>query len=374
MPNLKQLGTDLKRIDCMIVDLIRRRIDVAKLVGFEKARTRQPMFRPDIEDQRLEDIGKYAKLVGVDPNFARTILYSLINESCKRQTILLQDADSTDFEAIAGEERRAALRENLLELAEVTAPTYDSVFYGDDFFSRAHSSYEARRLDAHISKNNTKRLALDLGCGTGRASIRMSHSFEKVIGYDVSQHMHYHANLNIERLELRNIAFECRDIENGLPFADESVSFINMNYGAASDFCDLPAVILEIQRVLEPSGGLFMSFYNQDSISQKFGFLPWRTDRASTLNPYTNCLEVSFDGQEFSIFAKPYSISEVSELLGDNFNILTSSSYPFLSSILPKEALDALEKEEDLIELDNMIAERGENFGGAYLICEAQKK
>ncbi len=51
----------------MIVDLIHRRMDIARLVGFEKMRTKQPMFRAEIEDQRLEEIAEYARSVGVNP-------------------------------------------------------------------------------------------------------------------------------------------------------------------------------------------------------------------------------------------------------------------------------------------------------------------
>ena len=61
MPNLELLSDDLLKIDNMIIDLISKRMDVAKLVGFEKKRLDQPMFRSDIEDRRLNGIANYGQ-------------------------------------------------------------------------------------------------------------------------------------------------------------------------------------------------------------------------------------------------------------------------------------------------------------------------
>jgi SAM-dependent methyltransferase len=374
MADLKRLGADLKRIDRMIVDLTHRRMEIARLVGFEKMRTQQPMFRAEIEDQRLEEIADYALSVGVNPNMARSILYALINESCKQQTILLQNSDAIDLEALEGNERKDKLRANLLRLTEAAAPEYESVFYGDDFFTRVFTSYETNRLKAFIGTITDRGIALDLGCGTGHASFLLGAQFRAVFGFDISQHMQYHAVLNAERSGVKNIEFICHDVEAGLPFGDASVSLVNMNYGVASDFFDFPSLLKEVRRVLRPGGGVFLSFHNKDSISQRFGFLPWKTDKSSTLNPYTNCLEVSVVGQQFPVFAKSYNIEEVRELLEPGFSLGRSSSYPFFSSILPSEVLEALDNANDLVRLEHDIDQKNQGFGGSYLICEATKR
>lgn len=374
MADLKQLGADLKRIDRMIVDLVHRRMGIARLVGYEKMRTQQPMFRSEIEDQRLEEIAEYALSVGVNPNMARSVLYSLINESCKQQMILFQNSDASNLEVLEGKERADKLRSNLLHLTEAIAPKYDEVFYGNDFFSRVFTSYEKYRLMTFVETLTDRELALDLGCGTGHASFLLCAKFQSVVGFDISQHMQYHATLNAERSGVENIDFICHDVEAGLPFEDDSVSFVNMNYGAASDFMDFPCLLEEVRRVLKPGGGVFLSFYNMDSISQKFGFLPWKTDKSSTLNPYTNCLEVNVGGQQVSVHAKPYTIKEVRELLEPSFNLGRSSSYPFLCSILPSEVLEGLDNFNDLVRLECEVGASDEVYSGSYLICETTKR
>lgn len=374
MADLKRLGSDLKRIDRMMVDLTHRRMEIARLVGFEKKRTGKQMFRSEIEDQRLDEIATYAQSIGVNPNMARSILYALINESCKQQTILLQSEDESDLEILSGAERRDKLRANLLRLTEIVAPIYDETFYGSDFFSRTFTSYERSRLTSFVAGLNNRELAVDLGCGAGHASVLLSDHFHSVVGIDISQHMQYHATLLSERHGLSNTEFLCHDLETGLPFENESVSMVNMNYGAASDVFDFATLLDEIYRVLIPSGGAFLSFYNSDAISQKFGFLPWKTEKASSHNPYTSCLDVSVTGEQISVHARPYTAGEALDLLNDRFDVRALWSYPFLASLLPPEALEALQDEANLTELEQEISRKSSGFGGAYLICEVTKK
>ena len=304
---------------------------------------------------------------------ARAVLYSLINESCKQQTILLQDPNTTDIEMLKGDERQRVLRNNLLNLAEKAAPIYTELFHGEDFFSRVYTSFEKDRLLDHIKHNYDYGLALDIGTGTGQTAIVMSEHFSKTVGMDVSQHMQYHATLNAERSDVENVSFECHDVETGLPFEDASVSFVNINYGAASEFADLPGLVTEISRVLKPGGGLFMSLYNADAIAQKLGFLPWKTNMVSDLNPYTNCLEVNLQGEVFPIHARPYTLREVQDILGPLFETPKVCSYPFFSSVLPAEVLQDEDTRSDLIELEDKIVEKSQNFQGTYLICEANR-
>ena len=200
MADLKRLGTDLARVDRLIVDLVQRRMDLARLVGFEKMRTQQPLFRAEIEDRRLDQIAEYATSIGVNKHVARAILYTLINESCKQQTILLQDRNASDLELLEGEARKQKLRSNLLLLTERVAPAYDNIFYGPEFFAQTYARYERERLLGLMSGLTDRELAVDLGCGTGHASFLLASEYKTVVGLDVSQHMQYQAALNAERL------------------------------------------------------------------------------------------------------------------------------------------------------------------------------
>ncbi len=155
---------------------------------------------------------------------ARSIHYALINEFCKQQTILLQNCDASDLEALAGKKRVDKLRANLLRLTEVIAPEYDSIFYGDDFFTRVFTSYERNCLIAFVELLTDREIALDLGCATGRTTFLLGTHFQSVFGFDISQHMQYHATLNAEQSGVKNVEFICHDVEDGLPFEDSSVS------------------------------------------------------------------------------------------------------------------------------------------------------
>lgn len=370
MADLKRLGTDLARVDRLIIDLVQRRMDLARLVGFEKMRTGQVMFRAEIEDQRLDQIAEYAASIGVNPHLARTMLYTLINESCKQQTILLQDANASDLELLEGEARRHKLRSNLLLLTEQVASAYDDIFYGSEFFPQTYAAYERERLLAFVAGLTDRELAVDLGCGTGHASFLLASEFASVVGLDVSQHMQYQATLNAERLAVGNAEFLCHDVDTGLPFESGSVSLLIANYGTASDFFDFSSLLDEIERVLKPGGGVFLSFYNKEAIVGGFGFLPWRTERGAVLNPYTNCLEVSVSGQQFSLHAQPYSATEVAGLLKRRFTSPSFGSFPLLGAVLPPEVLDAMDRAEDIARLERQI-ESSSVLGGTYLVYTA---
>ena len=372
MADLERLGTDLARVDQLIVDLVQRRMDLARLVGFEKMRTQQPLFRAEIEDRRLDQIAEYATSIGVNKHVARTILYTLINESCKQQTILLQDRNASDLELLEGEARKQKLRSNLLLLTERVAPAYNNIFYGPEFFSQTYARYERERLLGFVSGLADRELAVDLGCGTGHASFLLASEYKTVVGLDVSQHMQYHAALNAERLAVGNAEFLCHDVESGLPFEEGSVSLIVANYGTASDFFDFPSLLGEIERVLKPDGGVFLSFYNKEAIVGSLGFLPWRTERAAVLNPYTSCLEVSVSGQQYSIHAQPYSATEVADLLDRSFTSPSFGTFPLLVAALPPEVLAALDRAKDIARLDRQI-ESSPVAGGTYLVCTALK-
>ncbi len=136
-----------------------------------------------------------------------------------------------------------------------------------------------------------------------------------------------------------------------------------MNYGVASDFVDFPSLLHEVQRVLRPGGGAFLSFYNKDLIYTEIWVSALENRQSFTRNPYTNCLEVSVGGQQVPIHAKPYGIGEVRELLDAGFTLGRSSSYPFFSSLLPSELLEALDNANDLERLEYEIDNNGQDFG-----------
>ncbi len=110
--DLKTLGDKLKLIDQGIMDLVLKRMQLARQVGFFKYLKGDEISRPSVEDSRIAGIRQYAESIGLNPNFASSLLYSLIDEACKEQMIQLQ--------------RGNLLKENIMNLTDYGVETHVS--------------------------------------------------------------------------------------------------------------------------------------------------------------------------------------------------------------------------------------------------------
>ena len=369
MPDLVQLGEDLRKIDRLIMDLVKRRMDVAQLVAQEKQRTGGVMYRPQIEDQRIAAIGDHARTIGLNPHMARAVLYFLIAESCKEQTILLESQASATQRPEA--ER---LKENLLRLTEEVAGRYDERRTASKFASQLYAAYETEliRRDAEAIQDRT--LALDLGCATGRIALELAETFEDVAGYDVSEHMVTAARAKADLRDIGNVRFASLDLDAArLPELDESASFVVMNLGTASDVPNLPHVLGEIARVLTPGGRFFLTFYNADALLYKMGFLPWVASLEAVVNPYTMCLDVKIGDALAPVHAQLYSQAEARALLPASLVVEHVTSFPEIAAILPDEVLADEKVRASINRLDRELARGAEGLGGAYLILRGRK-
>ena len=107
--DLKTLGDHLKMVDHGIMDLVLKRVQLARQVGLFKYLKGGEISRPSVEDSRIAGIRQYAESVGLNPNFASSLLYSLIDECCKEQMIQLQ--------------RGQLLKENVMKLQDYGVET-----------------------------------------------------------------------------------------------------------------------------------------------------------------------------------------------------------------------------------------------------------
>jgi len=87
---LTDLGKKIAKVDHLIVGALRKRIELSLKVGAYKQEHDKPIYRGDIEDERVRDIQVWAKENGLNPHFVHSILYLVIDESCKNQMIQLQ--------------------------------------------------------------------------------------------------------------------------------------------------------------------------------------------------------------------------------------------------------------------------------------------
>lgn len=375
MPDLVQLGEDLRKIDRLIMDLVKRRMDVAHLVAQEKQRTGGMMYRPDIEDQRIAQIGEHAQAIGLNPHMARALLYFLIAESCKEQTILLESqagrARSTEVNAPEAER----LKNNLLALTQMVAPGYDARDEHSKFASQTFAAYELDLIRNEIAALPTRGLGLDLGCATGRIALELGASFAQAAGYDLSPHMVEAARANARALGATNVAFAQLDLDaQDLPHADSSASFVVMNLGTASDVSNLPRVLAEIARVLAPGGRFVLTFYNADALLYKMGFLPWVASLEAVVNPYTNCLDVKIGGAPMPVHAQLYSEAQARALMPETLIADNVTSFPQIAAIMPDEVLGDDEVRASIDKLDRELAKGADgSHAGAYLIMRGAR-
>ncbi|MBI5644634.1 chorismate mutase [Candidatus Kaiserbacteria bacterium] len=149
--SLEELGKRLKSVDVMMMTLVKRRMELAEQVGLIKRRDGQKIFRADVEDKRINEIKDWARKHGLNPNFAASLLYLLIDESCKQQMIQLQEESLSAVEPGTENERYEGLKKNLLLLTERWCLSYDS--YGEnEFATKAYLRFEQALINREIEQ------------------------------------------------------------------------------------------------------------------------------------------------------------------------------------------------------------------------------
>lgn len=372
MLNLEQLGVRLASVDTMIMVLAKRRMELALQVGHYKRRENEKIFRADVEDKRIAKIKEWALEHGLNPNFAASFLYLLIDESCKQQMIQLQEESLSVIEPKNENEWYEGLKRNLLTLTERWCDSYDSDYEKHAFATKEYLDFERILIKCEIERLLNRGLAIDLGCATGRMTLPLSEHFERSVGYDISQHMVVTARRNAElhAFGVRN-SFEQIDIEDGIPLGDATVSFVVMNLGTASDVRNIRGVIRETLRVLRPGGRFLFSFYNRDALLYRWEFLPWPVGLVASINLHKHCLEVHSRNEMLSVYARPYTVTEVETLFREVEVAVNLSTYPTMGAILPNDLFEGQpDIQEAVTALDRNLST---SSMGAYIIATGQK-
>ena len=85
MDKLQQLRQQIERLDEKIIAVVAQRLDCAKKVGEYKKIHNLSIFNSEVEDNKMKLADDLARKNGLDANFVRSLLYLIINESCKEQ-------------------------------------------------------------------------------------------------------------------------------------------------------------------------------------------------------------------------------------------------------------------------------------------------
>lgn len=373
--DLPVLGERIAAVDRMILELVKQRQVLAHHVGLIKRAKVPPdkIYNKKRERERIAVCRMTAEELGLDPDFAQGLLYSIIGESCKLQMVELQEGGEVPRD-VSDEEWREKLKQNLLSLTERIAGTFDAQYHNGFSASSLYREYEGAVLSEVVSSLGRRSVALDLGCATGTKTLELAGHFEQVIGYDLSPDMLAVANAKASAGAGReNVRFELLDLEAGaLPLEDESVSFVLMNLGTASDVRNIAQVVSEMKRVLVRGGKFLLSFYNTDALMYQWSFLPWGGSLAAEMNHEINCLDVRVGGEIFPVYARAYSKAEVQELFTEHFQMEKILTFPTVSPVLPDSLLKNEKAREALWSLDCGLAVARDM--GAYIITVGQKR
>ncbi len=368
MKNLDELGQQLGHLDHLLIEVLARRMQVAREVESFKRGSNQPILRQDVEAKRLDQAAGWAQRAGLNPDFARSILYQAIAESCRVQVGQLQSPPVVE-EWKSEADYHEGLKRNLITLTERWAPGYD-LEYRDGYPATQHYiAFERRVIAEQVEQLNDRSVAVDLGCATGITAVWLAESFEQTIGYDLSPAMI--AKAQEKGGGRRNVQFVTADVEEPIPLRDASVSLVIMNFGTASDVLNLQGVVREIERILAPGGRFCLSFYNAEALVYRWRMLPWNISLAAQINLEKHCLEVHCGDAILPIYARPYTVPEVEALFGGSLVLDRCQTYPTLASILPSDIFESVEVADSVTHLDNQLAS---SALGAYILADGYKR
>ncbi|KAM4626166.1 putative methyltransferase isoform 2-T2 [Discoglossus pictus] len=107
-------------------------------------------------------------------------------------------------------------------------------------------------------KGKPYRLAVDVGCGTGRYTLPLAHHFHQVLGVDISESQLNEAKKYISET---NVYYKLAPAEK-LPLGDSSVDLVNA--GLAAHWFNVDKFVHEAVRVLKPNGCLAVHAFYPD--------------------------------------------------------------------------------------------------------------
>jgi len=266
-------------------------------------------------------------------------------------------------------EKWIELKESHKSLSAAAASTYDEIYESSNHATGIYMRYEEDLIHASLDHIPSKKVAAVLGSGTGRESFTLANHFEKVFGLDFAPEMTAQAQKNQKIRNVTNTHFMTLDVEHDpLPFANETVDFINSSFGMGSFVLNPANFFLEIKRVLKPGGRVIFSFYNSQAFVNQLE-LGWAPAISSRLNHKEEALEVQFAGDTFMIPVVAYSVVEIKAELENFFAIISITTFPSISSIFPQKLFENERMRKLCLEADLLLAENLDLAGGPFIVA-----
>lgn len=268
----------------------------------------------------------------------------------------------------------AELKQSHKQLSAAAATSYDEIYENSNHATGMYMRYEENLIKDAIQIVSDRKIAAVLGSGTGRESFMLASHFDKVFGLDFSPEMTSQAQANQKSRGLTNCHFMTLDVEHDpLPFADQSVDFINSAFGMGSFVLNPASFFLEIKRVLKPGGRVIFSFYNSQAFVNQLE-LGWAPAISSRLNHKEETLDVDYNGVTYQIPVVPYSVVEIRAELERFFDVKAITTFPSITSIFPQHLFENERVRKLCLEADLLLADNLELAGGPFIIATVAQK
>lgn len=267
-----------------------------------------------------------------------------------------------------------------LVLSEIAAPIYEKHYSNAKIATREFMAFEQEKLNRLVKKLKSQgknRVAIDVGCGTGRHSFSLARHFETVFAYDFSPNMIQEANKIRKDHDIRNLLFLINDFEYE-KLIDENrfygeCDLIVASFGMASFIEDTSSMLRRFYDWLKPGGHIFLSFYNGDAVT--FNVTPSWSDAslAAQIDRENNSLEVHLTYKtRFNIFCKVFDTG-VEGAINRIFNVEAIVTYPMVMAILPNNLLENEFARSAFVAADRALADTQNSQHGYYTTVIAQK-
>lgn len=272
-----------------------------------------------------------------------------------------------------------------LVLSEIAAPTYNQSYGKTKVATNAIMQYEEKILRRVISRRRYrwesdkpyKKIAVDVGCGTGRHSFILSSDYNEVFGFDFSPKMIEESNKEKRNRNISNTVFSVADLEyENIVYESQfkgEVDLVVASFGMGSFIEDTPKILRRYYEWLRPGGELFLSFYNRNSILLQL--TPnWRdTSLSAHLDVDNSTLSVRLSPEiVFQIYCKPYD-EKIHGIISKIFQVNEVYTYPTTMALLPNSLLQDPKAFEIFSRIDNDVAKDTRYNSGHYVIVIAQK-
>jgi len=336
--------------------------------------------------------------------FDAPTLHTLKTNSIDIISIAQTDTDNVSsishYVTVSGKDHNYALALNLaadllfkrlkkmfhLVLSEVAAPIYDKLYAKQRVATEEIMKFEEKvvkdTLQQFLPSTQHRRIAVDVGCGTGRHTFPLSKLFEYVYAFDFSPLMIAEAEKKKASHDICNVLFSVADLEyetvrdeqNFQSASGGDVDLIVASFGLGSFIENTVSMLRRFHGWLRDDGIIILSFYNKQTILTEV--TPnWRdTSLSAHLDSETSTLRVELSPKTvFHIYCQPYS-DDIQSMILEGFDIVQTLRFPTLMALMPNALLQNAKARGMFRFVDETLAEHKDYKFGHYVTVLARKK